>query len=156
MECINHPGKMAAGTCQVCGKGLCAECANRFSPTVCETCLLENNNSVARRLIFDVALTLIIFVGVSIWIAMSVETHKSHSVIPALFIAGGLWGWQLINRLPLPILIVSLPVLGMMYVFKAVFALIIGIFAMPIMLFLRIRDILKINTLKKNILAGKV
>lgn len=44
MECINHPGMAAAGSCQICGKALCASCMNRFNPPLCESCLLSHNS----------------------------------------------------------------------------------------------------------------
>jgi len=156
MECINHAGKAAAGTCQSCGKGLCAECADRFSLTFCENCLLQHNTSIVQRLIFEVALTVIIFAGISIWLGMNLEGNKSASIVPALMAAGVWWGWQLINKIPMPLIIVPLPVMGMLYLFKLILAIVVGIFAMPIMLFLRIRDIIKISKLKKDVLAGKV
>ena len=34
MECARYSGRPAVATCNLCGKGLCSECAERFSPPV--------------------------------------------------------------------------------------------------------------------------
>lgn len=38
MKCFNHIDREAAATCQHCGKGLCRECAARYTPCLCEDC----------------------------------------------------------------------------------------------------------------------
>lgn len=38
MKCFNHPDREAVATCQKCGKGLCKECAQKYTPCMCESC----------------------------------------------------------------------------------------------------------------------
>lgn len=38
MKCFNHPDREAVATCQKCGKGLCRECAEKYTPCMCEPC----------------------------------------------------------------------------------------------------------------------
>lgn len=38
MKCFNHPEEDAVATCQKCGKGLCRECAAKYTPCLCDSC----------------------------------------------------------------------------------------------------------------------
>lgn len=38
MKCFNHIEREAVATCQKCGKGLCKECAEKYTPCMCDTC----------------------------------------------------------------------------------------------------------------------
>lgn len=41
MKCFNHPEREAVATCQKCGKGLCRECAEKYTPCMCDTCVAQ-------------------------------------------------------------------------------------------------------------------
>ncbi len=38
MKCYHHPDRDAVSTCSVCGKALCKECTDKYSPILCEKC----------------------------------------------------------------------------------------------------------------------
>ena len=38
MKCYNHPTRDAVSTCTVCGRGLCKECTDKYSPVMCDIC----------------------------------------------------------------------------------------------------------------------
>lgn len=38
MKCFNHEDREAVATCQRCGKGLCKECASKYTPCLCDDC----------------------------------------------------------------------------------------------------------------------
>lgn len=38
MKCYHHPDRDAVSTCSVCGKALCKECTDRYTPILCEKC----------------------------------------------------------------------------------------------------------------------
>lgn len=38
MKCFNHEDREAVATCQKCGKGLCKECAAKYTPCLCDQC----------------------------------------------------------------------------------------------------------------------
>ena len=38
LKCFNHPEQDAVATCQKCGKGLCRECAEKYTPCLCDSC----------------------------------------------------------------------------------------------------------------------
>lgn len=156
MECINHPGTAAAGTCQFCGKALCPDCINRFNPPLCEPCLLSHNAGVARRLYIDLAVTAVIFLGVTIAIAMSAPTNKSGATMLGLMAAGAYWGWQFLNRFSVPVLFTSGFGLTMYVLIKFTLAICTGFIVAPWQIFKRIKEINAINRLKKEIHSGTV
>jgi len=155
MECINHPGTAAAGTCQSCGKALCASCMNRFDPPLCESCLLTHNASVANRLYLDLGVTFLIFIVVTAVMAYNVETNKGGSIIVGLMMAGAYWGWQFLSRIPMPLILMS----GfgyMLYLLAKLFlSILAGFLVAPWQIFTRIRDINAIRSLAKKVQDGK-
>lgn len=42
MKCFNHPEREAVATCQKCGKGLCKECAEKYTPCMCDPCAAQD------------------------------------------------------------------------------------------------------------------
>ena len=46
MKCFNHENREAVATCQRCGKGLCRECAGKYTPCLCDDCFeaIQNEN----------------------------------------------------------------------------------------------------------------
>ncbi len=155
MECINHPGTAAAGSCQSCGKALCSSCANRFAPPHCEPCLLAHNASVAQRLYIDLAVTVFIFLGVAALVAYHAEVNKSGGIVLGLMLAGAYWGWQFLNRIPTPIILTSGAGFLIYAGIKLMLAIITGFVIGPWEIFKRIKEINAIKTLKKEIETGK-
>lgn len=45
MKCFNHPEREVVATCQKCGKGLCRECAEKYTPCMCNTCAAQLEQS---------------------------------------------------------------------------------------------------------------
>ena len=45
MKCFNHPEREAVATCQKCGKGLCRECAQKYTPCMCDPCAAQIKQS---------------------------------------------------------------------------------------------------------------
>lgn len=45
MNCFNHPEREAVATCQKCGKGLCRECAEKYTPCMCDSCAEQTRRS---------------------------------------------------------------------------------------------------------------
>ena len=155
MECINHPGTAAAGSCQFCGKALCAPCMNRFNPPLCEPCLLAHNASVARRLYVDLAVTAIIFIGVAAFVAYNAQTNKSGGILIGLMLAGAYWGWQFLSRVPMPVVLTSGIGFVMYMSIKLVLSILAGFIIAPWQIFKRVKEINAINTLKKEVEAGQ-
>ncbi|MFV0552436.1 MAG: hypothetical protein ACK5L6_11045 [Anaerorhabdus sp.] len=45
MKCFNHESRDAVGTCQICGKALCKECASKYVPCLCGDCKTASHQS---------------------------------------------------------------------------------------------------------------
>lgn len=155
MECINHPGTAAAGTCQMCGKALCASCMNRFDPPVCEPCLIVHNGALARRLYLDLAVTAIIFAGVAAFVAFNVQTNREGGIIVGLMLAGAYWGWQFLSKIPMPIILTSGAGLIFYFFLKFSLAVLAGFIIAPWQIFKRVKEIRAISKLEKEIKAGQ-
>lgn len=157
MECINHPGTAAAGTCRQCGAALCASCFRRFEPPLCEPCLLAHNASVARGLYLAIGLTAAVFLITTVVVAYHVPTNKHMSWVPGLQIAGLYWGWRFLDRLrPEGTIVIRSIGLHYFIIFLKLFAvLLVGFLVMPWEIFKRVRELRAINALKRNIQAGK-
>lgn len=155
MECINHPGTAAAGTCQICGKGLCAQCVSRFSPPLCEACLLRHNRGVAVRLSIDLAITAAIIVGVGIVIYFQATTNRWGGFTVGIMLAAAYWGWQFLNRLPTPVFFLS----GAGWIFyllvKLMISVLAGVIIGPWEIFRRIKELHEIRSLEQAVRNGK-
>lgn len=47
MNCCFHPEREASAYCVRCGKGLCSDCAEKYSPPVCASCANGSNSANA-------------------------------------------------------------------------------------------------------------
>ena len=155
MECINHPGTAAAGSCQMCGKALCAPCMNRFNPSLCEPCLLAHNTSVARRLYIDLGITAAIFLAVALAVAFNAQTNRAGGIIVGLMLAGAYWGWQFLSRIPMPVILTTGPGLIAYLLLKFSLSVLAGFIVAPWQIFKRIKEISAIKGLKKEIETGQ-
>ena len=155
MECINHPGTAAVGNCNLCGKALCADCMNRFSPPLCEPCLLTHNAGIAKRLIFDIGLTVVLFLVVFIALMARNPATFKFSATCGLMLSCAYWGWLFLSRAPVPIVFTSAAGLGTYFCIKVVLSIFIGFIAAPIQIFRRVRSLLSIRSLKQQIEQGK-
>ena len=49
MKCFNHEDREAVATCQSCGKGLCKECASKYTPCLCDECFAQIQQQAAEQ-----------------------------------------------------------------------------------------------------------
>ena len=117
MKCFYHEDREAAATCQRCGKGLCRECAAKYTPCLCDDCYeaiqaenhaqkvaavegrrqsrLERLNFTVGDLIVNCVLGAVLF---GILFFASDETHRSTwlSLMPIVFCMPA--GWRTVSR----------------------------------------------------------
>ena len=156
MECINHSGIAAAGSCQVCGKALCADCMNRVNPPLCEPCLLAHNGSIAKRLYIDLAITACIFLAVFTTMAFQTPARLQAGILFGVILSCAFWGWQFLSRYSVPLFFISGLGLLVYIGVKFVLSICTGFIVAPWQVIRRIREISSINLLKKQIAEGKV
>lgn len=49
MKCFNHPEVDAVATCKKCGKGLCHDCAAKYTPCMCDSCAQQEQREKQQR-----------------------------------------------------------------------------------------------------------
>ena len=155
MECVNHHGASAVGKCQLCGKPLCADCMNRFQPALCEPCLLSHNESIAKRLIFDIGLTVALFLIVVISMMLKNPAYFRMGVTLGLMLSCAYWGWQFLSRAPIPVVFTSAQGLGIYFCIKVLLSIFAGFIIAPIQIFKRAKTLYSIHALKQRIEQGK-
>lgn len=154
MECINHPGTVAAGTCQICGKALCAPCMNRFNPPLCEPCLLTHNAGVARRLWFELGMTAVLFFGVFLAFTIKSPAQYQAGIVFGLILACAYWGWQFMRGYSAPVVFTNGAGLLTYFVIKLFIVICFGFIIAPWQIYRRIREIRAIGILKKQVSRG--
>ena len=62
MNCFHHTQDSAVAQCSDCGKGLCPECAGKYSPILCTPCFQKRKRNEIRRSILSLLLLVALFV----------------------------------------------------------------------------------------------
>ena len=156
MECARQPGRQAVATCNLCGKGLCSECAERFAPPLCEACLLSHNRNVAVRFAVELGITLLIAIGIAALIASRESGTWTGGFSLGILVACTYWGWQFVDGPATPFAYTSGGAYAFCAALKIFFAVCLGVFVTPWQIFKRIREILRIRKLEKGIREGSV
>lgn len=140
MNCINHPSESAVSQCQVCGKGLCVDCTNKFSKPICPDCFSVFRQKQKRAVVTEVLLTLLIGLPIGFILDLLVnDTYKtpdsfweSHFFLMYMGL-GIVSGWKTLTRIT-PQIFLFLPVLGwvLYFLIKAVLSLFSGLIAFPV------------------------
>lgn len=173
MKCFNHPEREAVATCQKCGKGLCRECAGKYTPCLCDSCAAQiqrNQQQQAqskedqRKQKYKAALvdtrsefikTAVIGIVLGIFFVWVVaQGYGSDLIGYVLYFCFGLclpFGWKLLTYVQSFFPITIIGTFGFWFVwcvFKAVFSVIVGIPAFVYQLIKTISAQNKINNIK--------
>lgn len=141
MECYKHGGISAVAECHHCGKGLCAECADRFSLMLCESCLLANNELAKRRVIISFAVS-VIFAAFGVYAGGSSASGFGGTLGYAYLGFSVPWGYSFFGKfIPAPY-------------FKAVLALFLGWAIAPFSVYRNIKELRTIQAAKQDIHSG--
>ena len=101
MKCHTHNNIDATALCQECNKGLCAQCVNRFSLTLCDACLLARAKAASSDLYSELFAIAVIFVGTTWFLHKTNAIHlslSSSAVLGALF-AFTYCGWKFLEKI---------------------------------------------------------
>ncbi|MFV0592152.1 MAG: hypothetical protein ACK5M7_12270 [Draconibacterium sp.] len=140
MNCINHPSESAVSQCQVCGKGLCTDCTNKFSKPTCSECFSASRKKRKRAIATEILLTLLIGFPVAVILDLLVnDTYKTpdsfwESRFFLIYMGLGLVsGWKTLTRVT-PQVFLFLPILGWVFYFlvKTILSLFVGLIAFPV------------------------
>lgn len=140
MNCINHPSESAVSQCQICGKGLCVECTNKFSKPICPDCFSVSRQKQKRAVVNEILLTLLIGLPVGIIVDLLVnDTYRTpnsfwESRFFLIYMGLGLVsGWKTLTRVT-PQGFLFLPMLGwaLYFLIKTILSLFVGLVAFPV------------------------
>mgnify|MGYP003516603359 FL=1 len=166
MKCFNHEDREAVATCQRCGKGLCKECASKYTPCLCDECYQaiqtergqefirqdrEHENAKQQALIDTTSefITAAIkgLICAVVFYFIFAASGSSSPIVEALWFFFVPYGWAFFTYLSqwLPLIFLSGFLLYLWYVFKLIFAMITGpfCFAYQLIMFLVNRNRIK-------------
>lgn len=153
MKCYYHPELDAVASCQHCGKHLCKECADKYSPILCDDCykkLRQEEHDRLREARSRIENTIIISILVAIaafFICIFfIETGIEGAIIATLIAFFAPFGWNYANLLGLTWFFNMNPAgclfMVIVYLFRAILASIIGVFCF-IAAIVKYREIVK-------------
>lgn len=130
MNCYNHIDRPAVAACKVCGKSLCKECADKYTPFLCDECYaklrkeeFESLKRARRKIITTFIWGIIFFIVFFFGFNFEFWSALWCFVIP--------FGWSYFSDINLPEYVKYLHNGGVQviifYIFKILFALIAGI-----------------------------
>lgn len=155
MNCYYHPDRSAVAQCVDCGKGLCAECANKSSNKIpiCPTCAKRRlKKAIGAEIVYFVVVAVIYFIGYKIGMNSNRHDGSMGWFFVSLWTGLGLLSGKLDN-IPLLGFLVSREVGCFLLLFKYMLATVIGVILwIPISLwylFCLIRNIYYLYTWNK-------
>jgi len=125
--------------CHNCGKGMCSDCSERFTSLLCETCLLENNEQVKKRVIVSFKIS-IIFAVIGVYVGVHSGSRGMAGAIGYAYLGLSVpWGYSFFGRF------IAAPY------FKVVLALFLGWTITPFSIYRNIKELKTIQAAKQDI-----
>lgn len=127
MKCAYHVDREAVATCNVCGKGLCQECASYINPPECLGCyaaeLEAEKNGIKKSVIIASVVAIVIFI---------LSLSEGGTVGQGILFACVPFGWIALNKIT-PQIFLFMPIIGWIFYFvlKLIVAMLVGIVALP-------------------------
>jgi hypothetical protein len=149
MKCHKHPHREAAGVCNFCGKGLCAECVSRLTPPSCEQCFLQQNFEETISIYIDLSITFIIFGLFLYFAAFHSKATFGGSLYVSSILTCGYLGWRAVGSLiPNGIFLTGFALI-LFLVLRMCVGFFLGIIIGPVYLIIRIWKLYILITSKK-------
>ena len=154
MNCYNHIDQPAVGTCIDCGKGLCSECAHKYTNPICDSCNLNRIRKEKSEMIKRWGIILIVAFIITIFyynISEDKSSLTASSLIGIFYSGIGIqYGWRALNAIT-PSMFLVLPIIGWFFYFivKAIISGLIGFFITPVKIFQDINRYLELRKIVK-------
>ena len=158
MNCFYHPEVSIVATCQDCGKGLCVDCASRYTIPICKQCN-SNRKSIDLKLIrkdfihvFVIGALITFFIHY-FYFNFIIESKTELTSNPKIFCfyilvivvnyyysIGIIVGWKTLTRLT-PQMFLFLPLIGWLIYFmiKIYISMFVGLVWTPVWVIRKIR-----------------
>lgn len=127
MNCYFHSNQHAVAQCVDCCKGLCQQCASKYSIPICDDCNKKRRINERISYIKPLVVCLILYI-----IGYHLEIMGPDRAFDAYMLMCAYAGWKFINRFcPSVFMWFSLRAMFMYYLFKLGISMFIGFFATP-------------------------
>ncbi len=128
MNCYFHPNKYAVAQCIDCHKGLCQDCAAKYTTPICDECNNKRRSTERWSYIKPLIICAVLFA-----VGYSIGDFFGDNALGGYLIMSAYAGWKILNQfLPRFFLWFSLRSALMFYLLKLGIAMLIGAFATPI------------------------
>lgn len=136
MACYKHRDRDGIAQCNDCGRLLCEECADTFTPPLCVGCAGERASAIKGELIKNIAISVVLMV-----VGIIVIKHPL-----GILLAGIPYGWAILNSIT-PSMFLWMSWVGWLIYFfiKLLLAYAIGLVALPIKIIKWIVELKLIN-----------
>lgn len=145
MKCFYHCEEDAVALCVDCGKGLCKECASRFSVPICPECNLRRINADRKLLIQNAAIMIVAFI-IGFYVAPGSYSGSGLGlkIFMGYMVAGIPWGWSFLSRIT-PDIFLFLPLIGwLVYItIKLPIAMFVGFFITPYKIYKTAKELIQ-------------
>lgn len=163
MKCFYHTDVDAVASCQLCGKGLCKECAAKYSPCLCDECnitvqqdkkaqkqlkrrsaLIDTHTELIKAVITGIICSVIV---TYIFGLMSSDDVPMSVSVMFFFLP---FGWKLITYVEqwLPGILMSGPVFIIYLCIKFALSMFLGIFCFMYQIIKYVLKLIKASTTK--------
>lgn len=155
MKCFYHNDRDATAQCSECGKLLCSECAEEWTPALCPDCGKAASKKIKSRARGVIAaavilgaigfLTAFCSLGDKSLFDVNFFQRLGYSLLSGYCFAGLIFGWLALNRLTADMFL-FLSVVGWLIYFliKLFLSFFVGLFALPYYVIKEIRQIRRV------------
>lgn len=149
MKCYYHNDRDGVGQCNECGKVLCKECMDIYTPPLCTECAGTRNNTNKVNAIGQIILTII---AMAFGAYMYFVIGGSPLIIYIIMWGGVPFGWSALNKIT-PRVFLILPGIGWIiyFVVKLMIAMYIGWILLLIKIIKNIYTLVKIKKMDSYI-----
>lgn len=147
MNCYNHITEPSVAQCQDCKKGLCIKCTQKFSFPICSNCNTKRKNDEKKQIYLELFFSFGLGILLTYFMILKQNANFSFSSYLIMFYgySGIVPGWKLLNKI-FPRFYFSFSMIYFaILLFKFMTAIFVGFIALPIITFINIHRLIKLN-----------
>lgn len=127
MNCYYHPNRNAVAQCMDCHKGLCLQCATKYTIPICDACNGKRRTKERTEYIKPLIICLLLYI-----IGYNLEIMGSDRAFRAYMVMCAYGGWKFINSFcPRVFIWFSFRSIFLFYLIKFALSMFIGFFVTP-------------------------
>jgi hypothetical protein len=147
MNCYNHITEPSVAQCQDCKKGLCIKCTQKFSFPICSNCNTKRKNDEKKQIYLELFFSFGLGILLTYFMVLKQNANFSFSLYLTMFYgySGIVPGWKLLNKIFPRFYFSFSMVYFAILLFKFMTAIFVGFIALPIITFINIHRLIKLN-----------